>query len=344
MVPFPPGQKPDFPDAKHVPPVDLGDADTFGPYFANKIFNDAIRTDDAVTDAAARWLRAHHEKPFLLWVHYFGPHERIHVNETAEQAAARIPIEYDRDLAFTDAQVGRLVRKLGTLGLRDRVLLIVHADHGQSLGENGYVGHGQNLYPPSLRIPLLVRWPGRIRAGVRMSGWVENVDIFPTVLHAIGVDAGLPLDGRDLLGFLLQASPGTHQLPARQPAYSETYLPAMTERRIDTPDGWLIGRPFHRGLLAEGRMYVTTEVKAPCAKGDHSETSDEFCRSISVGRLFDPLRDPQALTDLTTRERDTLTRLRRALEPYRSFVGLHKESADLDAKAREKLRALGYVW
>jgi arylsulfatase A-like enzyme len=344
MVPFPPGQRPAFPDVKAIPRVDLGDAETFGPYFAKKIFNDAIRTDDAVTDAAARWLRAHHEKPFLLWVHYFGPHERGYLQETPEQAAARIPTEYDRDLAFTDAQVGRLVRKLGTLGLRDRALLIVHADHGQSLGENGYVGHGENLYPPSLRIPLLVRWPGRIPAGVRMSGWVENVDIFPTVLHSLGIDDGPPVDGRDLLGYLLRASSGTHRLPARRPAYSETYLPTVFERRIDTPDGWLIGRLFHRGLLADGRMYVTTEVKPPCAKGDHTETSDEFCRSIRVERLFAPLADPQGLTDLAKRERDTLARLRRLLEPYRNIVGLHKEAANLDAKAREKLRALGYLW
>jgi len=56
------------------------------------------------------------------------------------------------------------------------------------------------------------------------------------------------------------------------------------------------------------------------------------------------LADPQGLIDLAKQERDRLARLRRLLEPYRNVVGLHKEAANLDTKAREKLRALGYVW
>jgi len=129
MVPFPPGQKPHFPDLKTVPRVNLGDADTFGPYFATKIFNDAIRTDDAVTDAAARWLRAHHEEPLPplgppLWAS-----RARDLGETAEQGAARIPTEYVATSRSRTRRSGRLVRKLGTLALRDRVLLIVHADH-----------------------------------------------------------------------------------------------------------------------------------------------------------------------------------------------------------------------
>jgi arylsulfatase A-like enzyme len=344
MVPFLPEMKPKF-DVKPVPTLKLDDPSTFASYFADKMFNDAFRTDDAVTNAAARWLDEHRDAPFFLWVHYFGPHERVALKETAEQAGARAVAQYDRDLAFTDRQVGRLFDYLDTFGLRERVLVILHADHGQSLGENDYVGHGLNLYQATLRIPLIMRWPGRIPAGVRVRGWVENVDIFPTVLHALGISAPVPLDGFDLLGFLRHAAPGVQQIGTRRPAYSETFVPSVTPQDVNVADrGTVTARPAHRGLLAGNRMYVATELFPPCAAKDGSAVSDDACRALGAEVLFDPLADPEGRRDLTRAEPSTLAHRRAEIALYRAMVHIAGENAPLDEEARRKLRALGYAW
>ncbi len=344
MVAFDPNMKPKF-DVKPVPTLKLDDPTTFAPYLTDKMFNDAFRTDDAVTNAAALWLDGHRDAPFFLWVHYFGPHERVGLRETAKQAGARAVAQYDRDLAFTDRHVGRLFDHLDALGLRGRVLVILHADHGQSLGENEYVGHGQNLYQATLRIPLIMRWPGHIPAGVRVRGWVENVDIFPTVLHALGIAAPGPLDGFDLLDFLRHAAPGVQQIAARRPAYSETFVPSVALQDVNVSDrGTVTARSAHRGLLAANRMYVATELFPPCVAKDGSAVSDDACRALRAEVLFDPLADPQATHDLGRGEPSTLAQRRAEIARYRAMVHIGSEHAPLDDEAKRKLRALGYTW
>jgi hypothetical protein len=343
MVPFIPGMKPTF-SVKPVPRLNLDDAASFGPYFKEKLFNDAFRTDDAVTNAAAGWLDQHSDAPFFLWVHYFGPHERVMPDETNDQAAQRIVASYDRDLAFTDRHVGRLVAHLGTIGLRERVFVIVHSDHGQSLGENEYVGHGENLYPASLRIPLLMRWPGRIPAGVRVRGWVENVDIFPTILRALGVPAPGPLDGYDLLDFVGSAAPGLQQVGTRRPLYSETFFPRLALRDVSVGDHRMVtAYPAHRGLLTRDRMYIATELAPPCTTKDGSVISDDECRALRAETLFDPVADPQGRHDLAHAEPSAMAQRRADIARYRAMVPM-AESAPLDEDSRRKLRALGYVW
>ncbi|MGH7342439.1 MAG: sulfatase, partial [Candidatus Rokuibacteriota bacterium] len=344
MVPFVPERKPRF-HVKPVPKVNLDQPETFGPYFTDKIFNDAFRTDDAVTNAAARWLDEHHGAPFFFWVHYFGPHERVDPQQTPEQAAPRIVAQYDRDLAFTDQHVGRLLAHLDKLGLRERVLVILHSDHGQSLGENGYVGHGENLYQASLHIPLMMRWPGRIPAGVRVRGWVENVDIFPTILRALDMPSPVPLDGHQLLDFVEHAAPGRQQIGARRAAYSETFFPRLALHDVSIPNrGVVSAYPSHRGLLGGNRMYVVTDLAPPCTAKDGRPISDDECRALRSETLFDPLVDPQGQHDLTHADPSTLEQRRAAIAPYRTMTPVGSESAPLDDEAKRKLRALGYVW
>ena len=105
---------------------------------------------------------------------------------------------YLAEVAYADHLVGRLFDRLRDLGIYDQALIVVTADHGELLGEGGYVSHAARLDPELVEIPLIVKWPGQTR-GARDDRLVSLVDLFPTLLAAAGVEAPAS-DGRSLGG------------------------------------------------------------------------------------------------------------------------------------------------
>jgi arylsulfatase A-like enzyme len=95
-------------------------------------------------------------------------------------------------VAFADLHVGRLLRELHAQGLTRQTLVVFTADHGESLGEHGYWGHGRNLWEPTLRIPMGLVWPGRLMTRV-VGEPALNLDLAPTVLGLLGLP---PLPGQ----------------------------------------------------------------------------------------------------------------------------------------------------
>lgn len=155
------------------------------------------RWAEDVTPRAIAWLRATAHRPFFLWVHYFDPHApyeyrkefarparigRARPAAASEEMRARVA-GYDSEVAYTDHHVGKLLGALEALGLADSTLVVLLSDHGESLGEHGYVGHGRHLYENIVRIPLIFRWPGVIAAGKVIAGEVSLVDVAPTVVE-----------------------------------------------------------------------------------------------------------------------------------------------------------------
>ncbi len=124
---------------------------------------------------------------------------------TPEEQAHLVRL-YDANLAFADAEIGALRRRMEELGLWERTVLIVSADHGEALYEHdGFVGHNQQLYEPSVQIPLIVRFPaGRGPAGVRVAALVDTLDLAPTIVDLFGLsgDAAEGFIGRSLLPVL----------------------------------------------------------------------------------------------------------------------------------------------
>jgi arylsulfatase A-like enzyme len=104
---------------------------------------------------------------------------------------------YDAEVAYVDAQFGRLVDTLHADGRLDRTLLAVTADHGQGLGDHGWWNH-RLLYQEHIRLPLVLRFPGE-PAGAVVDELVRSVDLYPTLLEAAGVHAPASVEGRSLL-------------------------------------------------------------------------------------------------------------------------------------------------
>jgi arylsulfatase A-like enzyme len=240
---------------------------------------------DAVTDAAVRWLEGRPgDRPFFLWVHYLDPHWRyeppapwdrafdpdwdrpftlyddlaagrvtkgevIFGNVLDEGQTRHVVALYDGEIARTDAAVGALLERVAA---HDRKLItVLTSDHGESLGEHGYhFAHGEYLYEPGLRIPLLVRAPGLVPAGARVDAAALNIDIAPTLLALAGVAGLQGVEGRPLFARARGGSePGWTPAPGRDLTWAESdyqlihpenpryYLPGPRGRWSAASDG-----------------------------------------------------------------------------------------------------------
>jgi arylsulfatase len=198
---------------------DLREPETNRPYLQ--------RGGEPTTDAAIRWLSADPErpaKPFFLWVHYQDPHGPYTPREPfasqfatpiapdepelplgadespkgqipsiqivgGERHASSYRDRYDAEIREFDEAFGRLLDWLREHGLYEDTLIVLTADHGESLGEHGiWFAHGENLHAEELHVPLVVRGPGLAR-GLRRREPASHLDVLPTVLEAFGLPA-----------------------------------------------------------------------------------------------------------------------------------------------------------
>ena len=179
-----------------------------------QVFNSSRYAED-VTPRAISWLKSNSSRPFFLWVHYFDPHSPYQLRngftklppsghpkrKTPRQDQSLIR-PYDSEIAYTDYYLGKLLGEIDDLGLHDSTLLVIVADHGESLGEHGYVGHGRFLYEGIVRVPLIFRWPGVVKAGNVETGKVSLLDVSPTVVDLAikrqepGMHLPVPLGGQ----------------------------------------------------------------------------------------------------------------------------------------------------
>ena len=108
---------------------------------------------------------------------------------------------YNASISFLDAQVGRVLDALDTLGLADETIVVFTSDHGYHMGEHGLY-QKRSLFEESARVPLLIAAPGRCRAGAVAKSPVSQVDLFPTLAALCGIEAPGNLQGQDLSSLL----------------------------------------------------------------------------------------------------------------------------------------------
>jgi len=266
---------------------------------------EAERNGAEVIDRALAWLDAGDERPFFAWVHLYDAHAPYEPPEPYRSRFAGSP--YDGEIAAVDAQVARLLARLDERGQGDDTVIAVTADHGESLGEHGELTHGLLLFEPTLRVPLLLRAPGRLRAGLVIDEPVSLVDVAPTLAGLAGATLGgtsAPLDGRDL-----SAALEAGDRPPRADLYAETEYPTMF--------GW--------SALAALRRGEAKYVDAPSP------------------RFYDLEADPGETTNLLAADDPRTGTLAAALAAVRSRRVAPAAAPALDAESREKLASLGYL-
>ena len=130
-------------------------------------------------------------------------HTALCGNPVTEEDIRRVTATYYGMNTHIDHEVGRLLDRVDRLGLAENTLVIYVSDHGEYLGEHHMIRKSKALYDCLTRIPLIIRWPNRVRATLRKDEFVEIIDLMPTILDAIGLDHPEGLQGRSLLPLLM---------------------------------------------------------------------------------------------------------------------------------------------
>lgn len=170
-----------------------------------------------VTDATLDWIGSD-ERPFLAYLNYFDVHDpylppqpwrskfsersepggvlnsfllRYYPEMTAEQLQDEIAA-YDGAIAYVDHEIGRLLEGLDRSGLAGNTIVVITSDHGEMLGEHELYLHRNCLYREAIHVPLIVRWPGQIPAGLRITRPVSIASLPATLLDLVGGASPFP--------------------------------------------------------------------------------------------------------------------------------------------------------
>jgi arylsulfatase A-like enzyme len=175
------------------------------------------------TDHSIDFIRRHRDRPFFLYLAHVAPHFKIEAPaEDVAQFRGKFPEKdpakpvnatYAAMVSHLDAEIGRFLRALDELGLSENTLVVFSSDHGATF-ENGnggassfhdsnrpFRGGKRSVNEGGIRVPGVVRWPGRVPAGRTSEELIHNIDVLPTFLAAAGgtPDPGWKLDGVDVL-------------------------------------------------------------------------------------------------------------------------------------------------
>jgi choline-sulfatase len=182
-----------------------------------------------------------------------------------------IQAAYYTSLSYMDAQIGRLMRALDESGKSRDTLVVFLSDNGYMLGQHGRL-EKHCFFEPSVRVPLILRWPGHLPEGRRMLDLIELVDLVPTLCHLLEVPKPTVLHGIDLAP-MLEGKPG----PRRDPVLSE-----YTEN-----EEAMVRSERYKLIVGTGRRH----------RKDHLSTPKP--PSGPYQQLYDLQRDPDETTDLS---------------------------------------------
>ena len=264
---------------------------------------------------ARRWLDAHAGEPTFAWVHVFEPHSPYAPPEPFASRFAADP--YAGDVAAADAALEPLLRPLLAAGAAAgptgasadpnagaNTVVVLTADHGESLGDHGEATHGVFAYEATLRVPLIVYAPGRPVAARVNDAPAGHVDIAPTILDLVGAPIDPAMRGRSLVRL-----PAGDDAGAPPQTYFESMSPALSR-------GWA---PL-RGILRGSLKYI----------------------DLPIAELYDLAQDPGETRNLFPSRQADARELHRALEALATGPP-DKTRVPESAAAAARLRTLGYA-
>lgn len=235
--------------------------------------------------------------------------------DAADLDLGRVRRLYAGDVHSADRHLGAVLQLLRDHGLYDDALIIVTSDHGENLGEHGFLDHQFGVFDTLIEIPLVVRAPGPAATGVRNDP-VMITDIYATVLDAAGIRGDTEtLHSRSLLG---------KPLPKDRPRFAE-YTGANSEltkhlRKLNPElDTARLETRYAKMRLGDTELTVSS---------DGSET------------LYDLSSDPSREVNLAPSNQGTVNALMAVMRAVRRS---DEEDLEMDEDMRERLRALGYI-
>jgi len=279
-------------------------------------FMKAERDGDVVTQLALEYLAERPaDKPFFAWIHYSDPHAPYKMHSDFRPAGKgawrlgrkeKVGAKYDSEVAFTDNEIGKMFS-----ALPENTIVVFVADHGESLYEHDYLGHGRRIHQTNMHIPLIIRADG-VQAG-RSKVPARGIDIAPTLLGLAGLPVPETMLGIDLLHA---------EVPDERVRVIETYGGAVPN--VPGVKGAMAGAgPIWQGAFHRGWKLIMDGGKQ---------------------ELFFLPDDPGELNDRAADNPEEVERLRNAIQQWeKATPAAAKGEENLNADDLKALEALGYL-
>lgn len=187
---------------------------------------------DRLTEEAISFIEANRDHPFFLYLSHYAVHVALQAPESLVEKYRNIEKgKYHSNLVYAamiekiDDSVGKIVSTLERLGIEDKTLVIFYSDNGGSepVTDNYPLRGGKGMpYEGGIRVPLIMKWPGRIERGLKVSIPVTGVDFYPTFVSLAKGNPAKDLCGKDIFSLLQKKE--KRDLFWHFPAYLESYL------------------------------------------------------------------------------------------------------------------------
>jgi len=257
-----------------------------------------------ITKFGLQFIKENRSEKFFLWLHYFDAHQPYsppgRFYETSSESA------YHGEIQYIDEQIGRVLTQIEGLGLRERTLVVVVADHGEAMGEHDEKTHAYFVYDGTIRVPLLF-WGATIPSGLRIESLVRMLDVAPTILDLLNLSPLEDIQGTSLVPLI----------------------------KGEATDLELVGY----GESIEPQSVFGASVLRFVRKGPW-----KYIHKVEP-ELYDLTRDPHELDDLAGAHPDIVERLRAELSRLVEEAPERVSGARsvLDPAAAAQLEALGYL-
>ncbi|MEM9404953.1 MAG: sulfatase [Acidobacteriota bacterium] len=303
--------------------------DVFDETFDRKRYGvtGAERSAEAIVKASLAWIAEQRatepDQPVFLWVHFSEPHNPYVLHE--EFAPPKPPESertegwqkrwrYASEVGFTDHWIAKFLEDLEPHLSSNGRLNVFLSDHGESLGEHGYWGHGKNTHWANLRVPLFF-WGDGVPRGQRLASPASLVDVAPTLLELLSLEAPESFTGRSLKG----AWTGDFDEARHRYSFGDRHTAIRVKSRSTFKN------PLEIALETSGTKVI-------------------FSFEKRQARFYDIAGDPSENRPLQESPIEARPPLARQLANwYRGLEKFESRSGVLSDEDREKLEALGYI-
>ncbi|MFQ6104066.1 MAG: sulfatase [Candidatus Glassbacteria bacterium] len=276
-----------------------------------------------VTDRTIDWLEKNREKKFFLLIHYMDPHDpyfshpytgegyaRVSLPKPPPEIAAKLSELYDGEIAYFDAEFGRLRDWLIRNGLYDGTLIMLTADHGEEFYEHSGWWHGTTLYEEQIHVPLILKTEDTADTAEVVTSLARSIDIPPTLLSLADVEIPSMMQGVSLVDSMGESTRDLEYI------FSEEDFEGNVLKAV---------RGKHRKLIS---------------------ANENNPRGLSELELFDLVADPYEMKNLAGVEVEIESQLKRWMEDSEAYAlerSVGAQKGEIDEATQERLKALGYV-
>jgi len=316
------------------------------------------------TQKAMSWLSEHGKDKFFIWLHYYDPHsdynppypynvmydpsysgqangstqflDKLNSGEIKlnKRDLQHIEALYKGEVSYVDKAIGTLMDYLKDIGAYKNTIIVVTADHGEAFGEHEhYFGHSLQLYDPSIMVPLIFTNKKTLPLNRTIDTQVESIDIIPTLLEIIGLEAPKEMEGKSLMSLIDKRKKKTLYL---EKAFSETQN--MRWGGLILKDNLEQAEEIHKKVKSGEE--ISRCIRTPKWKFILSRKS-----SSRADELYDMKDDPKENINLIYEDMGTAEHLKKDMENWMKgeAKSAREESAPMDNETLETLKSLGYI-